>query len=295
MFRLILFFTFFTTSLSISQELACTVTVDARQTGNENLQIFNSLQNQLTEFINNSKWTSRKIRNNERVECNMFINISSYDNDVFQGTLQIQSSRPIYNSSYNSPAYNFNDKNFTFRYQEFQNIRFNPEVFESNLVSVIAFHVYMILGTDADTFEPNSGDLFYKQAQKILDFSQQNGFKGWAPNDGLQSRYYLIDNILSPTYKEYRTVLYDYHYKGLDFMSTDIKQAKNKIAKSLMLLDQMNKRRPNSFILRVFFDTKSNEIQDVFSGGPSIPVTNLISTLSKIAPNHSDKWRKISF
>jgi hypothetical protein len=295
MFRLILFFTFFTTSLSISQELACTVTVDARQTGNENLQIFNSLQNQLTEFINNSKWTSRKIRNNERVECNMFINISSYDNDVFQGTLQIQSSRPIYNSSYNSPAYNFNDKNFTFRYQEFQNIRFNPEVFESNLVSVIAFHVYMILGTDADTFEPNSGDLFYNQAQKILDFSQQNGYKGWAPNDGLQSRYYLIDNILSPTYKEYRTVLYNYHYKGLDFMSTDLKQAKNNIAKSLMLLDQMNKRRPNSFILRVFFDAKSNEIQDVFSGGPSIPVTNLISTLSKIAPNHSDKWRKISF
>jgi hypothetical protein len=225
----------------------------------------------------------------------MFINISSYDNDVFQGTLQIQSSRPIYNSSYNSPAYNFNDKNFTFRYQEFQNIRFNPEVFESNLVSVIAFHIYMVLGIDADTFEPNSGDLFYKQAQKILDFSQQNGFKGWAPNDGLQSRYYLIDNVLSPTYKEFRTVLYNYHYKGLDFMSTDLKQAKNSIAKSLMLLNQMNNRRPNSFILRVFFDTKSNEIQDIFSGGPSIPVTNLISTLSKIAPNHSDKWRKISF
>ena len=295
MFRLILFVTFFTTSLSISQELACTVTVDARQTGNENLQIFNSLQNQLTEFINNSKWTNRKIRNNERIECNMFINISSYDNDVFQGTLQIQSSRPIYNSSYNSPAYNFNDKNFTFRYQEFQNIRFNPEVFESNLVSVIAFHIYMVLGIDADTFEPNSGDLFYRQAQKILDFSQQNGFKGWAPNDGLQSRYYLIDNVLSPTYKEFRTVLYSYHYKGLDFMSTDLKQAKNSIAKSLMLLNQMNNRRPNSFILRVFFDTKSNEIQDIFSGGPSIPVTNLISTLSKIAPNHSDKWRKISF
>ena len=153
----------------------------------------------------------------------------------------------------------------------------------------------MVLGIDADTFEPNSGDLFYNQARKILDFSQQNGYKGWAPNDGLQSRYYLIDNILSPTYKEYRAVLYNYHYKGLDFMSTDLKQAKNNIAKALMLLDQMNKRRPNSFILRVFFDTKSNEIQDIFSGGPSIPVTNLISTLSKIAPNHSDKWRKISF
>ena len=225
----------------------------------------------------------------------MFINISSYDNDSFQATLQIQSSRPIYNSSYNSPVYNFNDKNFTFRYQEFQNLIFNQDVFESNLVSVIAFHIYMIMGIDADTFDLNSGDFFYNQARKILDFSQQNGFKGWAPNDGLQSRYYLIDNVLSPTYKEYRTVLFNYHFKGLDFMTTDLKQSKSGVSKSLMLLDQMNKRRPNSFILRVFFDTKSNEIQDIFSGGPSIPITNLISTLSKLAPNHSDKWRKISF
>ena len=295
MFRILLIFSLLTTTLTFSQELACNVTVDARQTGNENLQIFRSLQNQLTDFINNTTWTGRKIRNNERIDCNMFINISSYDNDVFQATLQIQSSRPIYNSSYNSPVYNFNDKNFTFRYQEFQNLRFNADVFESNLVSVLAFHIYMILGIDADTFDMNSGDVFYRQAQKILDYSQQNGFKGWAANDGLQSRYYLIDNILSPTYKEYRVVLHDYHFKGLDFMNTDVKQAKNNIAKSLMMLEQMNRRRPNSFILRVFFDTKSNEIQDIFSDGPSVPVTNLISALSKIAPNHSDKWRKISF
>ena len=295
MFRIVLIFSLLTTTLTFSQELACNVTVDARQTGNENLQIFRSLQTQLTDFINNTTWTGRKIRNNERIDCNMFINISSYDNDFFQATLQIQSSRPIYNSSYNSPVYNFNDKNFTFRYQEFQNLRFNADVFESNLVSVLAFHIYMILGIDADTFDMNSGDVFYRQAQKILDYSQQNGFKGWAANDGLQSRYYLIDNILSPTYKEYRVVLHDYHFKGLDFMNTDVKQAKNNIAKSLMMLEQMNRRRPNSFILRVFFDTKSNEIQDIFSDGPSVPVTNLISALSKIAPNHSDKWRKISF
>ena len=295
MFRILLIFSLLTTTLTFSQELACNVTVDARQTGNENLQIFRSLQTQLTDFINNTTWTGRKIRNNERIDCNMFINISSYDNDVFQATLQIQSSRPIYNSSYNSPVYNFNDKNFTFRYQEFQNLRFNADVFESNLVSVLAFHIYMILGIDADTFDMNSGDVFYRQAQKILDYSQQNGFKGWAANDGLQSRYYLIDNILSPTYKEYRVVLHDYHFKGLDFMNTDVKQAKNNIAKSLMMLEQMNRRRPNSFILRIFFDTKSNEIQDIFSDGPSVPVTNLISALSKIAPNHSDKWRKISF
>ena len=295
MFRLILIFSFLTTTLTFSQELACNISIDARQTGSENLQIFKSLENQLKDFINNTTWTNRKIRNNERIDCSMFINISSYDNDLFQATLQVQSSRPVYNSSYNSPVYNFNDKNFTFRYQEFQNLSFNPNVFESNLVSVIAFHIYVILGIDADTFELNGGSVFFNQARKILDFSQQNGFKGWAPNDGLQSRYYLIDNILSQTYKEYRRVLYDYHFRGLDFMSTDLKEAKNGISKTLTLLDKMNSRRPNSFILRVFFDTKADEIRDIYSGGPSVPVTNLISTLSKLAPNHSDKWRKISF
>ena len=282
-------------NISISQELNCEVVVEARQTGNENLQIFKTLQSQLTDFINNSSWTKKLVKQNEKIDCTMFINISSYENDIFQGTLQVQSSRPIFNSSYNSPTYNFNDRNFTFNYQEFQNFTFNENQFENNLVSVIAFHIYVILGIDADTFKLNSGTPFFEQAQKILDFSQQKGFRGWGPGDGLQSRYYLIDNILSTTFKEYRNVMYDYHIKGLDIMVNESKAAKEAIAKSIVMLDQINRRRPNSYILRVFFDTKANEILDIFSDGPKVPVTNLISTLSKIAPNHSDKWRNISF
>ena len=282
-------------NIFVSQELNCEVVVEARQTGNENLQVFKTLQTQLTEFVNSTSWTNKAVRQNEKIDCTMFISITSYENDVFQGTLQIQSSRPIFNSSYKSPTYNFNDRNFTFNYQEFQNFTFNENQFENNLVSVIAFHIYVILGIDADTFKLNSGTSFFEQAQKILDFSQQKGFKGWGAGDGLQSRYYLIDNILSTTFKEFRNVMYDYHIKGLDIMANETKAGKEAVTKSLMMLDQMNRRRPNSYILRVFFDTKANEILDVFSGGPKVPVTNLISTLNKIAPNHSDKWRNISF
>ena len=282
-------------NIFVSQELNCEVVVEARQTGNENLQVFKTLQTQLTEFVNSTSWTNKAVRQNEKIDCTMFISITSYENDVFQGTLQIQSSRPIFNSSYKSPTYNFNDRNFTFNYQEFQNFTFNENQFENNLVSVIAFHIYVILGIDADTFKLNSGTSFFEQAQKILDFSQQKGFRGWGAGDGLQSRYYLIDNILSTTFKEFRNVMYDYHIKGLDIMANETKAGKEAVTKSLMMLDQMNRRRPNSYILRVFFDTKANEILDVFSGGPKVPVTNLISTLNKIAPNHSDKWRNISF
>ena len=292
-----LYFIFFLllSNIFVSQELNCEVVVEARQTGNENLQVFKTLQTQLTEFVNSTSWTNKAVRQNEKIDCTMFISITSYENDVFQGTLQIQSSRPIFNSSYNSPTYNFNDRNFTFNYQEFQNFTFNENQFENNLVSVIAFHIYVILGIDADTFKLNSGTSFFEQAQKILDFSQQKGFRGWGAGDGLQSRYYLIDNILSTTFKEFRNVMYDYHIKGLDIMANETKAGKEAVTKSLMMLDQMNRRRPNSYILRVFFDTKANEILDVFSGGPKVPVTNLISTLNKIAPNHSDKWRNISF
>jgi len=290
---LILFFLFFIDFYS--QELNCEVIVESRQTGNENLQVFKTLQTQLNEFINNTSWTNRKIRPNEKIDCTMFININSFDNDIFQATLQVQSSRPVFNSSYNSPVYNFNDRNFSFKYQEYQNFIFNKNQFENNLVSVIAFHIYMILGLDADTFKLNSGSSFFDQAQKILDFSQQKGYRGWAANDGLQSRYYIIDNVLSNTFKEFRNVMYNYHMKGLDIMVNEPKAAKEALTKSIMLLDQMNKRRPNSYILRVFFDTKAGEILDIFSGGPSVPVANLISVLSKIAPNHSDKWRNISF
>ena len=292
--RFLIFFLLFS-SFILSQELNSEVIIDARQTGSENLQIFKTLESQLSEFINNTTWTDKSVRQNEKINCSFYLNITSYENDFFEGTIQIQSFRPVFNSSYNSPTYNFNDRNFTFNYQQFQNFTFNENQFENNLVSVIAFHIYIILGIDADTFKLNSGTSFFEQAQKILNFSQQKGFKGWGPADGLQSRYYLIDNILSNTYKEFRTCMYNYHLKGLDNMVTQSKKAKQEIVNSILLLDQLYKRRPNSYISRIFFDSKSDEILDIFSGGPKIPITNLISTLTKIAPNHSDKWRNISF
>ena len=163
------FYLLFVLSIShfYSQELNCNIIVDARQTGDENLQVFKTLETQLSEFVNNNSWTGRLVRPNEKIDCSMFININSYENDIFQGTIQIQSSRPIYNSSYNSLIYNFNDRNFSFRYQEYQNLSFNDNQFENNLVSVIAFHINMILGIDSDSFELNSGTQYFNIAQKI--------------------------------------------------------------------------------------------------------------------------------
>ncbi len=280
---------------SFSQELNCEVVVNAQQTGNENLPVFKTLEKQLKEFINNTKWTNRTFTPQERINCSMVINVSAYNNDSFIASLQVQSSRPVFNSSYVTPVYNYNDGDFSFRYVEFQDLIFNKNQFVSNLVSVLAFHVYMVLGIDADTFALKGGEEYYKQAEIILNYSQQENFKGWNLADGRQTRYILLTNLLSPTYKEFRDVLYSYHFEGLDSMNKNPKLAKEKIASSFDQLKLLNNRRPNSFLLRTFFDAKSDEIEQIFTGGPSVNIAETKETLTKIAPMHASKWRNISF
>ena len=294
--KVIIYFVLLTTVFVSAQELNCNLVVNAQQTGNENVQVFKTLEKQLNEFINNTRWTDKSFALQERIDCSMIINIQNYDSDAFQASIQVQSVRPVHNSNYVSSVYNFNDKDFNFKYLEYQNLNFNPTQFQSNLISVLTFHVYMILGLDADTFEPNGGDIHYKQAKDIANYSQQGNVQGWAPpKGGDQTRRVLIDNVLSKTYLEYRTALYNYHRLGLDLMSSDTKEAKTKIANALLGFEALHKRRPNSFLVRTFFDAKSDEIADVFSAGPNVKITELVSVLNRVAPMHSKKWGSIKF
>ncbi len=295
MHRLIVLFAFLCSAIVFSQELNCTVNVIAQQTGNDNNVVFKTLEKQLNEFINNTKWTEMNFGAQERINCSMVINITGYENDSFSATLQVSSSRPIFNSTYSSPVYNYNDKDFNFQYIEYQNLVFNPLQFESNLVSVLSFHVFMILGMDADSFALNGGDEYFAQAQTIANYSQQLNGQGWKLEDGLQSRFALIDNLLSPTFKEIRTTMYNYHIQGMDVMAEEAKTGKAEIISTLSELQKIHKRRPNSYLLRVFFDAKSDEIMDILSGGPSVNIAEAVDILNKIAPMHSQKWRKIKF
>lgn len=279
---------------SIGQELNCTVKVIADLTGRQNNVVFKTLEQQLTEFVNNTKWTSQEYKSNEKIDCSMVITINAYDNDNFTGSIQVSSSRPVFNSTYTTPILNFNDKDFNFKYLEFQNIIFNPNQYESNLVSVIAFHVYIILGLDADSYKLNGGLDHFKQAQIIANFSQQAG-SGWTLQSGPQSRFALVADLLSPTYEEYRSTMYNYHINGLDIMADDPRLGKEQIAGHLQDLLSMHRRRPNSFLMRVFFDAKSDEITDIFGGGPNVNIAELSDLLNNIAPTYSTKWKSIRF
>ncbi len=293
--KIFAFFLFLTSTLIYSQQLNCTVTVNAQRLSNSNQQVFKTLETSLNEFVNKTDWTGQSYKQHEKINCSMYITVLSNSADQFTATIQVQSSRPVYNSSYSSPVLNVNDKDFNFTYTEFQNLIFNPTGFESNLISVISFYSFVIIGMDRDTFELESGNSYFEKAQNIANIAQQSGYKGWNQNDGgNQNRYFLINDLLAPTYSEIRKTAFEY-YAGMDMMSNNLKSAKEKIKSSLTNLVKLNSSKPNAFLTRIFFDAHSDEIVSVFSGGPSINVSDLIDNLNKISAINSSKWAMIKY
>ena len=279
-----------------SQELNCIVKINSQSLTNSNQPIFKTLETSLNDFVNKTRWTNKKFKQNEKIDCTIFITVSSYGSDQFVATLQVGSSRPIFNSSYASPVLNFNDKDFNFKYVEFENLIFNPNSFDSNLVSVIAYYAYIIIGLDADTYELNSGKEYYEQAQGIVNGAQQSNYRGWSQNDGgNQNRFFLVNDLMSGTYDPIKTVLYDYHINGLDLMSENAAKGKEGVKQAVLNLEKMYAIRPNAFLTRIFFDAKSDEILSVFSGGPQIKITDLVDNLNRISPLNSSKWSTIRF
>ncbi|CAM4303485.1 type IX secretion system protein PorD [Zobellia nedashkovskayae] len=292
-FILIFFCSFFMMSVS-AQEMNCVVTINADQVSQTNQQIFKTLERSLNDFINKNKWTNRTYKDNERINSQMFITITNYESNRFEGNIQIQSSRPVFNTSYETPIFNYKDNQLNFEYIEFQPLVFNENVFESNLVSVVSFYVYTMLGLDADTFSLEGGTEYFRKAQQITTQAQGSNYTGWDQNSD-RSRFELVDNLLSNTYREYRIAMYNYHRKGLDILGDNNSTGKQVIAGTMKLFETMIKRRPNAFLIQTFFDAKSDEIQNIFSDGPKVDIVQLKETLNSIAPLYSSTWNDIKY
>lgn len=278
-----------------AQELNCTVTVNSDQVSQTNQQIFRTLERSLNDFVNKNKWSNRIYKENERINAQMFITITEYESNRFKGNIQIQSSRPVFNTSYDSPVFNYKDNQFNFEYIEFQPLIFNENVFESNLVSVVAYYVYIILGIDADTFSLEGGTEHFRMAQRITTQAQgSNSSAGWSQTSN-RGRFELIDNLMSNTFREYRIAMYNYHRKGLDILGDNNSTGKQVIAGTMKLFETLTKRRPNAFLVTTFFDAKSEEIQNIFSDGPKVDIVSLKETLNNIAPLYSSTWNDIKY
>lgn len=285
---------FFIVAQTNAQELNATVTVNSDQIAGSNKQVFKTLERSLTEFINQKKWTNRNYKPQERVQCAFTLTIDSQSSLTdFTGNIQVQSSRPVYNSTYLTPVFNFKDNDLSFRYTEFENFQYNRNVFDSNLVSIIAFYVYTILGIDGDTYALNGGTTYYDEAENVMNQAQQGGYSGWTRISQGTTRYKLMTDILSNAFVDYRKALYTFHIQGLDVMYDDKSDGKKKIKDAINLLKNIYSRRPNAILIRTFMDSKADEIVDVFSGGPRMDVSQLRDDLQRMSPVNSTKWNKI--
>lgn len=289
----LLFFTILGIHKVDAQELNVQFVVNADLVNQTNQQIFETLERSLNEFLNSQTWTDQDFFSQEKITCSFVLNLSSYNASKFEGTLQIQSQRTIYDSNYDSPLLNFMDKDISFIYQEFQPLFYSPATYESNLVSLISFYAYIILGLNADSLNLKGGDPYFEQAQRIVNLSQQGGAIGWKQNDGNRNRFWLIDTMRSNTFREYRETMYYYHRKGLDVMTKTPEQGKKSVMQSFTGLERLYNRRPNAMLLQLFFDAKSAEIVNLFTDGPEVDFEQTKNMLIKIAPFYQPQWKQI--
>jgi len=279
---------------SHSQELNATVIINSDKVQSSNKQVYQTLQKALTEFINDKQWTNRNFKQQERINCAFNIIINEQNGSNFSGTLQVQSTRPVYNSTYATPVLNINDTNFNFRYNEFDPLIYNPTVYESNLISMIAFYAYAIIGVDADTFALKGGETYLKQAESIMLLAQSSGESGWQNEVGKQNRFALIDNLLSSKFSTLRNIYYNYHRNGFDNLADDKSSAKEAIEKSVLDLDKLFNIAIGNYMIRVFLDAKGDEIVNVFSDGiPSKNQSQMLAVLNRIAPTYKSRWKNI--
>jgi hypothetical protein len=281
--------------LSYGQELRCNVQVVSSQIQGTNKQVFQTLQTAIYEFMNNTAWTNHVFTNEERIECNILINLQDHSGDEFKGSIQIQSSRPTFNTSYNTTVLNFKDDNLRFNYVEFEPLEFSITEHRSNLTSLLAYYAYVIIGLDYDTFSFSGGTEYYQKAEQIVNNAQNAQEKGWKAFESRKNRYWLIENILNDRYKGLREFLYRYHRLGLDVMESKEAVGRSEIAESLDLLQKIYRQKPDPylFLFELIMNAKSDELINVFSESFMAEADRVYKILVEIDPIHSDKYMKI--
>ena len=276
-----------------SQELKAVVSINSDQVTSVNTQIFKNLEKQVFDFLNNTKFSDKETKLNEKVNCSFFFIINKFEANNFEVTLQVNSTRPVFNSTFTTPILNINDKDVSFKYIEFENLVYDKNLFTSNLVSVLSFYANIVLASDADTFSDKGGSEYLESALNIANVAQPSGFSGWVQTGKKTTRYNLISDLMSNTFDAYRETLYQYHINGLDKMADDLKTGKFEIMNAIETLLKLHKVRPNSLLARTFFDAKTDELVNIFSGGPVMDISKVKDNLATISPLNSSKWNKI--
>lgn len=284
-----------------AQELQSKVTVVAsRVPTSVDKKLFQTLQTQLTNFINNRKWTGEAFQANEKIECSFLLNIDRVvETNVYHASLTVQAARPVYNSSYVTALINFQDADVTFRYVEYQPVEFNEnrvqgsDALASNLTATIAYYVYTILGLDYDTFGAKGGDPFFQKAQNIVNNAPEGReISGWKSFDGSRNRYWLMENLMNSRYNIVHDVMYSYYRQGLDHMYDNEATARQQILGSLTQLQAMNQESPNTMIVQFFMQGKSAELIKIFKKASPQDKSRAVELLQKLDVANASKYKQ---
>lgn len=277
-----------------AQEFQCAVQVVSPSIQGSNKKVFETLQKAIMEFMNNQKWTDDVFKPEERIDCNIMINVAEMISmDEFKATIQIQARRPVFNSSYHTVLFNHQDQDLHFRYVEFEPLIYNPNNFDSNLVAVLAYYAYIMLGMDYDSFQPNGGSPYYQQAEQIVSRAQNAVQSGWKSFENQRNRYWLIENILNEYHRPLRSCMYNYHRRGLDRMSEKPEEGRAQILKSIEDLRKVHRQKPGSFYMQVFFTAKADELVKIFEESFSMEKGRAVEVLQEVDPSNNKKYEKL--
>ncbi len=293
MIRIVLFYFIFSSSL-YSQELNSKVVINTEKLQSSEVLIFNEMQTSIEQFLNNNIWTEDKYNSEERINCNFIINILNEPSpNVYEATVQIVSSRPIYNSSYETVLFNHGDREWTYEFFPSQNLEYTENGFNDNLTSLLAFYSYIILGIDYDTFEKLGGEENFQKAWKILNDSQNSGYKGWDQFGSKNNRYWICENFLNPEFRAIREAYYNYHLLGMDIFHSEPVESQNIILNNLSKINDVNSKNFNSSIINLFINAKANEITSIFKNASLNVKRDAFNIMNELSPSNRDLFNKI--
>jgi hypothetical protein len=276
-----------------AQDLQCNVQVNSENIQASNKAIFDDLQNAITQFMNQRKWISDKVQPQEKINCNLILNIKDFSIDQFTAEVSITSSRPVFGTTYNTPLFNHLDQEWSFQYVQFQSLEYQENANIMALTTLLAFYANVIIGVDFDSYAPDGGTIFYNKALQIRNVAQNTA--GWGPSDGRGNRnkYYIIDQLLDDRYKPFRTALYQYHRNGMDVFKDDNDAARKQIYEALEKIRSVQERLPNSVIFKIFFNAKREELINIFSKAEPGLKNRAIELLGKLDPSNVSNYERI--
>ena len=298
--RRVFFFVLYTLLFSVSataQELQVKVNINHQQVQGTDASVFENLQQTLEQFINERQWTALQFQENERIQCSMNITVTKYEQseNKFTCTALIQANRPVYNSAYTTTLYNNRDKNFDFEFAQFDQLNFNEEVIDNQLVALVAYYAYLIIGLDLDSFAPLGGTDVLQRCMMLVNNAQNLGFPGWKAFEDSRNRFAFINDYLDEAMKPFRQLQYDYYRQGLDEMAQNVERGRTNVTTALEThLKKAHEDKPLSMLPQIWTDYKKDELANIYKGkGTQKEKESVYDILFGINASQNTTWEKI--